>query len=141
MLNRRKSGGRDHGANMDTGRYARYPRAMCNLYSLTKGIRDWFRARYDPTGNLPLFLGIFPGPAPMVRGGPDGERELDMSRRGPGGQGMNYDEYTHNGRGLYESFAQTVASIIKGAVADSDQTSACSTSVSGQRAIRRSIGS
>ena len=34
---------------------------------------------------------------------------------------MNYDEYTHNGRGLYESFAQTVASIIKGAVADSDQ--------------------
>ena len=31
---------------------------MCNLYSLTKGqaaIRDWFRARHDRTGNLPLF--------------------------------------------------------------------------------------
>jgi hypothetical protein len=36
---------------------------MCNLYSLTKGqaaIRDWFRARHDRTGNLPLFPGIFP---------------------------------------------------------------------------------
>jgi len=36
---------------------------MCNLYSLTKGqaaIRDWFRARRDRTGNLPLFPGIFP---------------------------------------------------------------------------------
>ncbi len=36
---------------------------MCNLYSLTKGqaaIRDWFRAGHDRTGNLPLFLGIFP---------------------------------------------------------------------------------
>jgi hypothetical protein len=31
---------------------------MCNLYSLTKGqaaIRDWFRAKHDRTGNLPLF--------------------------------------------------------------------------------------
>jgi hypothetical protein len=30
---------------------------MCNLYSLTKGqaeIRDWFRAKHDRTGNLPL---------------------------------------------------------------------------------------
>jgi hypothetical protein len=36
---------------------------MCNLYSLTKGqaaIRDWFRARHDRMGNLPLFPGIFP---------------------------------------------------------------------------------
>jgi hypothetical protein len=36
---------------------------MCNLSSLTKGqaaIRDWFRARNDRTGNLPLFPGIFP---------------------------------------------------------------------------------
>jgi hypothetical protein len=33
---------------------------MCNLYSLTKGqaaIRDWFRARNDRPGNLPLFPG------------------------------------------------------------------------------------
>jgi hypothetical protein len=36
---------------------------MCNLYSLTKGqaaIRDLFRAKYDRTGNLPLFPSIFP---------------------------------------------------------------------------------
>ena len=42
---------------------------MCNLYSLTKGqaaIRDWFRARHDRTGNLPLFPGVFPDQmAPM----------------------------------------------------------------------------
>ena len=46
---------------------------MCNLYSLTKGqaaIRDWFRARRDPTGNLPLFPGIFPDQfAPIALGG------------------------------------------------------------------------
>ena len=31
---------------------------MCNLYSLTKGqaaVRDWFRAKHDRAGNLPLF--------------------------------------------------------------------------------------
>jgi hypothetical protein len=52
---------------------------MCNLYSLTKGqaaLRDWFRARYDRTGNLPLLPGIFPDQfAPIVRDGSDGERE------------------------------------------------------------------
>ena len=52
---------------------------MCNLYSLTKGqaaIRDWFRAKHDRTGNLPLFPGIFPDQmAPIVRTGEDGERE------------------------------------------------------------------
>src|SRR5580658_1918294 len=57
---------------------------MCNLYSLTKGqaaIRDWFRARHDRTGNLPLFPGIFPDQmAPIVRTGEDGERELLMAR-------------------------------------------------------------
>jgi putative SOS response-associated peptidase YedK len=56
---------------------------MCNLYSLTKGqaaVRDWFRARYDRTGNLPLFPGIFPDQmAPIVRAGADGERELIMA--------------------------------------------------------------
>jgi ppGpp synthetase/RelA/SpoT-type nucleotidyltranferase len=37
------------------------------------------------------------------------------------GQGMNYDEYTRDGHVLYESFAQTVASIIEGTIADSGQ--------------------
>jgi hypothetical protein len=59
---------------------------VCNLYSLTKGqaaIRDWFRARHDRTGNLPLFPGIFPDQlAPIVRAGADGERELVMARWG-----------------------------------------------------------
>src|SRR5271169_2350647 len=59
---------------------------MCNLYSLTKGqaaIRDWFRARRDRTGNLPLFPGIFPDQmAPIVRRSADGERELVMTRWG-----------------------------------------------------------
>jgi putative SOS response-associated peptidase YedK len=64
--------------------------AMCNLYSLTKGqaaVRDWFRARYDRTGNLPLFPGIFPDQmAPIVRAGADGERELVMARWGMPGR-------------------------------------------------------
>jgi putative SOS response-associated peptidase YedK len=59
---------------------------MCNLYSLTKGqtaVRDWFRARNARTGNLPLFPGIFPDQVvPIVRVGPDGERELVMARWG-----------------------------------------------------------
>jgi putative SOS response-associated peptidase YedK len=59
---------------------------LCNLYSLTKGqaaIRDWFRARHDRTGNLPLFPGIFPDQtAPIVRNDIDGERELVMARWG-----------------------------------------------------------
>src|SRR5437899_1855680 len=64
---------------------------MCNLYSLTKGqsaIRDLFRASRDRTGNLPLFPAIFPDQsAPIVRVGPDGERELTMARWGmPGPQ-------------------------------------------------------
>jgi putative SOS response-associated peptidase YedK len=58
---------------------------MCNLYSLTKGqaaIRDWFRARHDRTGNLPLFPGIFPDQmAPIVRNGADRERELVIARK------------------------------------------------------------
>ena len=59
---------------------------MCNLYSLTKGqaaVRDWFRARQDRTGNLPLFPGIFPDQmAPIVRAGAYRERELVMARWG-----------------------------------------------------------
>jgi hypothetical protein len=59
---------------------------ICNLYSLTKGqaaIRDWFRAKHDRTGNLPLFPGIFPDQmAPIVRLGADSERELVMARWG-----------------------------------------------------------
>jgi putative SOS response-associated peptidase YedK len=59
---------------------------MCNLYSLTNGqsaIRDLFRAKYDRTGNLPLFPAIFPDQlAPIVRVGEDGERELVLARWG-----------------------------------------------------------
>ena len=59
---------------------------MCNLYSLTKGqaaIRDLFSVRRDRTGNLPLFPSIFPDQiAPIVRRGPDGERELVTARWG-----------------------------------------------------------
>ncbi len=61
-------------------------RDMCNLYSLTKGqsaIRDLFRVKHDRTGNLPLFPSIFPDQlAPIVRRGPDGERELVTARWG-----------------------------------------------------------
>jgi hypothetical protein len=56
---------------------------MCNLYSLTKGqaaIRDWFRARHDRTGNLPLLPGIFPDQT--ARNDIDGERELVIGRWG-----------------------------------------------------------
>jgi putative SOS response-associated peptidase YedK len=59
---------------------------MCSLYSLTKGqaaIRDWFRARHDYAGNLPLFPSIFPDQtAPIVRNGAVGERELVVARWG-----------------------------------------------------------
>jgi putative SOS response-associated peptidase YedK len=59
---------------------------MCNIYSLTKGqaaIRDWFRARHDRAGNLPLFPGIFLDQmAPIVRADLDGGRELLMARWG-----------------------------------------------------------
>jgi putative SOS response-associated peptidase YedK len=59
---------------------------MCNLYSLTKGqsaIRDLFSVKHDRAGNLPLFPSIFPDqPAPIVRRGPDGERELVTARWG-----------------------------------------------------------
>jgi putative SOS response-associated peptidase YedK len=57
---------------------------MCNLYSLTEGqaaIRDWFRAKRDRTGNLPLFSAIFPDQlAPIIRREPDG---LVISGRNP----------------------------------------------------------
>src|SRR4051812_33550183 len=59
---------------------------MCNLYSLTKGqqaIRELARAMRDSTGNLPPMPGIFPDyPAPIVRTGADGIRELAMARWG-----------------------------------------------------------
>ena len=59
---------------------------MCNLYSLTKSqdaMRRLFRFRRDLTGNLPPLPGIFPdGMAPVIRTGPDGERELAMLRWG-----------------------------------------------------------
>jgi len=59
---------------------------MCNLYSITKGqaaIREFTRAMRDTTGNLPSLPGVFPDyPAPVVRNGGDGERELTMMRWG-----------------------------------------------------------
>jgi putative SOS response-associated peptidase YedK len=59
---------------------------MCNLYSLTKGraaIRDWFRAKHERTGGLPVLPGIFPTRwRQIVRTGADGERELVMARWG-----------------------------------------------------------
>jgi hypothetical protein len=68
---------------MDSSRRARYPRAHGQPYSLTKGqaaIRDWFGARHDRTGSLALLPAIFPDQmAPIVRVGPDGEREVVMA--------------------------------------------------------------
>ena len=59
---------------------------MCNLYSVTKGqaaIRELARAMRDTTGNLPPLPGIFPDyPAPIVRTGADGVRELVLARWG-----------------------------------------------------------
>ena len=58
---------------------------MCNLYSLTKGqqaIREFARAMFDRTGNLPTFPAIFPDyAAPIVRN-QSGGRELAMARWG-----------------------------------------------------------
>jgi mannose-6-phosphate isomerase-like protein (cupin superfamily) len=59
---------------------------VCNLYSLTKGqdaIRRVAKAMRDMTGNLPALPAIFPDtPAPVVRTGEDGARELVMMRWG-----------------------------------------------------------
>ena len=59
---------------------------MCNLHSLNKGqaaIRQVARAMRDTVGNLPLMLGVFPDyPAPIVRHGADGERELVLGALG-----------------------------------------------------------
>ena len=59
---------------------------MCNLYSITKGqaaIREFTRAMRDTTGNLPSLPGVFPDyPAPVVRNGADGKRELILMRWG-----------------------------------------------------------
>lgn len=59
---------------------------MCNLYSLTKGqaaIREAAKAMRDLTGNLAPMPGIYPDyPAPIVRTGSDGVRELALARWG-----------------------------------------------------------
>jgi hypothetical protein len=61
-------------------------RAMCNLYSITKGqqaIRDLVGAMRDLTGNLPMLPGVFPDySAPIVRTAKDGVREIAMARWG-----------------------------------------------------------
>ena len=59
---------------------------MCNLYNLRSNQKDIgraARASRDLTGNLPVLVGIYPDyPAPIVRMGQDGERELAMARWG-----------------------------------------------------------
>jgi putative SOS response-associated peptidase YedK len=59
---------------------------VCNLYSITstqKAIIDLTRALRDVAGNVPSLPGVFPDyPAPIVRTGPDGVRELAMARWG-----------------------------------------------------------
>jgi len=59
---------------------------LCNLYSVTKGqqaIRELANAMRDTTGNLPPLPGVFPDyPAPIVRTGADGVRELTKARWG-----------------------------------------------------------
>jgi putative SOS response-associated peptidase YedK len=59
---------------------------MCNLYSLTRSqtaILQATRAMVDRTGNMPPLPGIYPDyPAPIVRHGANGERELVMARWG-----------------------------------------------------------
>ena len=61
-------------------------RAMCNLYSITKGqqaIRDLAGAMRDLTGNMPMLPGVFPDySAPIVRTAKDGVREIAMARWG-----------------------------------------------------------
>jgi hypothetical protein len=41
------------------------------------------------------------------------------------GQGMNFDEYVRDGHFLYESFAQTVASIIRGRCCETCAPESC----------------
>ena len=59
---------------------------MCNLYSFTRSqqaIIEATRVMNDHLGNLPLLYGIFPDyPAPIVRTGADGARELVKARWG-----------------------------------------------------------
>ena len=59
---------------------------MCNLYSMTKSqeaIRAAVKVMRDITGNLPSLPGIFPDyPAPIVRTGADGVREMVKARWG-----------------------------------------------------------
>lgn len=59
---------------------------MCNLYSVTtnqEAIRTLFRVVNRYVGNLPAMPSVFPdNPAPVVRTGENGERELAMMRWG-----------------------------------------------------------
>jgi len=59
---------------------------MCNLYTMTsnqQAIRELARAMQDVAGNAPALPGIFPDqPAPIVRTGADGVRELAVARWG-----------------------------------------------------------
>ncbi|HEV7436504.1 MAG TPA: hypothetical protein VGO22_16790 [Pseudorhizobium sp.] len=73
-------------AHLDAASPPCSPVGMCNLYSVTKGqaaILEFTRAMRDRTGNLPPLPGVFPDyPAPVVRNGEGGERELTIMRWG-----------------------------------------------------------
>jgi hypothetical protein len=79
-----------------SSRRKRIARTVCNPYSLTKrraAIGDWFRAKHDCAGNLPLFGRIFPDQnAPIVRRGTDASASCRCNRWGcrerPGYGGM-----------------------------------------------------
>ena len=59
---------------------------MCNLYNITttqRAMIEWTRAMRDLAGNLEPSFDIYPDyPAPVVRNGLDGERELARMRWG-----------------------------------------------------------
>lgn len=59
---------------------------MCNLYNVTtsqEAIRQFSRALRDLSGNLPPSYDVYPDhPAPIVRVGSDGEREVARARWG-----------------------------------------------------------
>lgn len=68
------------------GTPTRHPAGMCNLYNITSSqsaIIELTRAMRDKAGNLEPALDLYPDyPAPIVRNGEDGTRELVWARWG-----------------------------------------------------------
>jgi putative SOS response-associated peptidase YedK len=90
---------------------------MCNLYSLTKGqaaIRDWFRARHDHSGNLPLFPSLFPDRmALIVRNGTNGARDLVMARWGMPGAPQSGGAAIMNIRKVSRAAAKLIETLLR----------------------------